>query len=83
MMKRFHTRKNLGAVVVGSIALAIGVASVQPSFAGKGGPCRAGSSCSAGQVRQMCNSAMLEKGLKGAERQAEFEKCKGDPTSYK
>jgi hypothetical protein len=31
----------------------------------------------------MCNSALNAKGLKGAVRSAEFEKCKIDPLSYK
>ena len=82
MIKLFDIRKPLGAAVIGSIALAIGVLSVQPSFAGSGRTCVAGN-CPDYMARRMCNSALNEKGLKGAERKAEFEKCKIDPVNYK
>jgi len=48
-----------------------------PSFAG----CEA--RCKAGKANQICGAAMNQKGLKGAERKAEFEKCKMDPYGYK
>ena len=82
MIKLFDIRKPLGAAVIGSIALAIGVLSVQPAFAGGGKSCMAGN-CSQYQAGRMCNSALNAKGLKGAERKAEFEKCKIDPLNYK
>jgi hypothetical protein len=82
MIKLFDIRKPLGAAVVGSIALAIGVLSVQPSIAGSGHACLAGN-CPDYIARRMCNSALNVKSLKGAERKAEFEKCKIDPLNYK
>ena len=82
MIKLFDIRKPLGAAVIGSIALATGVLSVQPSFAGSGHACVVGN-CPDSQARKMCNSALNVKGLKGAERKAEFEKCKIDPINYK
>jgi hypothetical protein len=82
MIKLFDIRKPLGAAVIGSIALAIGVLSVQPSFAGSGHNCVVGN-CPDSVARRMCNSALNEKGLKGAERKTEFEKCKIDPLNYK
>ena len=48
-----------------------------PSFAG----CEA--RCKAAKASQMCGAAMNQKGLKGPERKAEFEKCKMDPYGYK
>jgi hypothetical protein len=82
MIKLSRIRKPLGVTVIGSIALAIGVLSVQPSFAGSGHTCLVGN-CPDGVARRMCNSALNAKGLKGAVRSAEFEKCKIDPLSYK
>ena len=82
MIKLFVIGKPLGAAVIGSIALAIGIFSAQPSFAGNGRTCVAGN-CPDYMARRMCNSALNAKGLKGAERKAEFEKCKIDPVSYK
>ncbi len=82
MVKLFDIRKPLGAAVIGSIALAIGVLSAQPSFAGGGKACVVGN-CPEYVARRMCNNALNLKGLKGAERKAEFEKCKVDPINYK
>ena len=48
-----------------------------PSFAG----CEA--RCKAAKAGQICGTAMNQKGLKGPERKAEFEKCKMDPYGYK
>jgi hypothetical protein len=48
-----------------------------PSFAG----CEA--RCKAGKAAQICGAAMNQKGLKGPERKAEYEKCKMDPYGYK
>jgi hypothetical protein len=82
MIKLFVIRKPGTAAFIGSIALAIGVLSVQPSFAGGGRTCVVGN-CPDYLARGMCNRALNVKGLKGAERKAEFEKCKIDPVSYK
>jgi hypothetical protein len=82
MIKLFVIRKPRGAAFIGSIALAVGVLGVQPSFAGSGRTCVVGN-CPDYMARKMCNSALNAKGLKGAERKAEFEKCKIDPVSYK
>jgi hypothetical protein len=82
MIKLFDIRKPLGAAIIGSIALAIGVPSVQPSFAGSGRNCIPGN-CPDYVARRMCNSALNAKGLKGDERKTEFEKCKNDPINYK
>jgi hypothetical protein len=82
MIKLFDIRKPLGAAVIGSITLVIGVLSVQSSFAGSGRNCLPGN-CPDYVARRMCNSALNEKGLKGAARNAEFEKCKIDPLNYK
>ncbi len=82
MIKLFDIRKPLGAAVIGSIALAIGVLSVQPSFAGNGKACVVGN-CPEYVAKRMCNGAMNAKGLKGPERKAEYEKCKIDPLNYK
>ena len=83
MMNLFDVRKFLGATAISSIAIAIGLSSVEPSYGAKGGNCRPGSTCPAGIGKKMCISAMNEKGLKGAERKAEFEKCQNDPAGYK
>jgi len=42
MIKLLDIRKPLGAAVIGSIALAIEILSVQPSFAGSGRNCLPG-----------------------------------------
>ena len=39
--------------------------------------------CKTAKANQMCGAAMNQKGLKGSERKAEFEKCKMDPYGYK
>jgi hypothetical protein len=82
MIKLFDIRKPLGVAVIGSIALAIGVLSVQPSFAGGGRGCTV-VYCPDYIARRMCNGALNDKGLKGPQRAAEFEKCKADPINYK
>jgi hypothetical protein len=82
MTKLFDFRKPLSTAFIGSIALTIGVLSVQPSFAGSGRGCVPGN-CPAYKVSSMCNAALNVKGLKGPERKAEFEKCKLDPFNYK
>jgi len=82
MIKLFDIRKPLGAAVIGSISLAIGILSVQPSIASSGHNCLPGN-CPDYMARRLCNSALNEKGLKGAGRNAEFEKCKIDPLNYK
>jgi hypothetical protein len=82
MIKISIITKPGSAAFIGSIALAIGFFSVQPSFAGSGHTCTVGS-CPDYIARRMCNSTLNSKGLKGAERKAEFEKCKTDPISYK
>jgi hypothetical protein len=81
MIKLFDIRKRRGAALIGSIALAIGVVSVQPSFA-RNYLCEVGN-CPEHVANRMCNSALNEKGLKGAQRKAEFEKCKIDPINYR
>lgn len=58
------------------LAVAIGSADVQPSFAG------CGAYCEARQVRAVCNHAIKNAGLKGTQRDAEFDKCKKDPIAY-
>jgi hypothetical protein len=77
MTNKNHIRGSLRSVVVGSIALGIGFVNIHPSFAG----CEA--RCKAYKARDMCGNAMNQKGLKGAERKTEFEKCKMDPYGYK
>jgi hypothetical protein len=62
--------------MIGSIALAIGLTAPHPSFAGCGGYCEAK------QTRHICHSAVEAQGLKGRDRDAEFEQCKTDPASY-
>ena len=82
MIKLFDIRKPLSAAVIGLIALAIGALSAQPSFAGSGHGCVVGN-CPDHEAKRICNSALNSKGVKGAERKAEFEKCKLDPLNYK
>jgi len=82
MIKLFDIGRPLVAVVIGSIALALGTLSAPPSFAGSGRNCIAGN-CPDYIARRMCNSALNEKGMKGPARNAEFEKCKIDPLNYK
>jgi len=62
--------------VVSTIALAIGLADVRSSVAGCGGY------CAARQVLAICHQATVIQGLKGHERDVEFEKCKADPMAY-
>ena len=63
-------------VIVASIALAFGLADARQSFAGCGGYCEAR------QARAICHHAVKAQGLRAQAREAEFEKCKADPTSY-
>jgi hypothetical protein len=64
------------AVIVASIAVALGLAAAPRSFAGCGGYCEAR------QARATCHHAVTVQGLLAQTREAEFEKCKADPTSY-
>jgi hypothetical protein len=64
------------SMLVASIALAFGLSDVRQSFAGCGGYCEAQ------QARAMCHQAVRVQVLKAREREAEFEKCKADPSSY-
>ena len=81
MLKMFIATKPVSAAFIGSIALAIGAFSVQPSFAGARA-CIVGN-CPDYIARRMCNSALNLKGLKGDERKAEYQKCFLDTISYK
>jgi len=72
---RFWSVSN-SAVMIG-IAVGVGLLSVQPASAG----CEA--RCKAAKAAGMCKTAMDQKGLKGPQRQAEFEKCRADPYNYK
>jgi hypothetical protein len=63
-------------LIVSTIAMALGLADVRSSVAGCGGY------CAARHVRALCHKATVVQGLKGHERDAEFEKCKADPTTY-
>lgn len=63
-------------LLVSTIALALGLADMHSSVAGCGGY------CAARHVRALCHKATVIQGLKGRERDAEFEKCKADPTTY-
>jgi hypothetical protein len=64
------------SVIIASIALAFALADARPSFAGCGGYCEAQ------QARAMCHKAVNVQGLKAEAREAEFDKCKADPTDY-
>jgi hypothetical protein len=64
------------SVIVASIALAFGLADVGQSIAG------CGAYCEARQTRTLCHDAANAQSLKAREREAEFEKCKADPTGY-
>ena len=67
------TKKSVVALIsIGAVFIL-----TDPAFAG----CEA--RCKAAKASQMCGSAMNQKGLKGAERKAEYEKCKMDPYGYK
>jgi hypothetical protein len=72
-----YVRSVVKAVVLASAAFGLVLADLQPSFAG----CEA--RCKAAQAAGICNSAMNQKGLKGEQRRAEFQKCKMDPYGYK
>jgi len=51
------------------------IVETQPSFAGNcGGHCQAG---------KMCGDLVTRKGLKGAQKRDEYQKCMRDPNSYK
>jgi hypothetical protein len=63
-------------VILASVALAFMLTDVQQSFAGCGGYCEAR------QARAICHRAIARQHLKAHERDAEFEKCKGDPLNY-
>jgi hypothetical protein len=63
-------------VIVASIALAFGLADMRPSFSECGGY------CAARHVRAVCHNAVARKDLRARERDAEFEKCKADPSRY-
>ena len=63
-------------ILVSTIALALGLADMHSSVAGCGGY------CVARHVRALCHQATVIQGLKGRERDVEFEKCKADPTTY-
>ena len=64
-------------IIAASIALAFGLASAPRSFAGCGGYCEAPAG-----VGEICHHAVKVPGLKGHNREAEFQKCKEDPAGY-
>jgi hypothetical protein len=76
MVGMSRLRRARRAAMIGSIALAIGLMEMHPSFAGCGGYCEAR------QARDICHSAVEAQGLKGHERDHEFVQCKTDPISY-
>ena len=63
-------------VIVASAALMLTLADARQSFAGCGGYCEAR------QVRALCHRAVAARDLEVHERDAEFAKCRADPTSY-
>jgi len=63
--------------VFGLVTFGVMFALADPSFAG----CEI--KCKSAKAAQICGAAMNQKGLKGAERKAEYEKCKIDPFGYK
>jgi hypothetical protein len=64
------------SAIIVSIALAFGCADMRPSFAGCGGYFEAQ------EARALCHHAVRVEGLEAQERDAEFDKCKADPTDY-
>jgi hypothetical protein len=64
------------SIIVASIALAFGLMDIRQSFAGCGGYCEAQ------QARAMCHQAVKFRGMQAREREAEFEKCKANPSNY-
>jgi len=76
MINRSFVRK-LSPAIVASIVLGVGIAGMQPSFAG----CEV--KCKEAKARSMCGAAIKQKGLKGPDAKAEFTKCTADPYNYK
>ncbi len=66
----------LRAMAIGSLALSIGLADLRPSLAACGGYCEAR------QARALCHRAITIEGVKGVQRDIEFEKCATDPMKY-
>ena len=64
------------SLVFASIAIGFGLANAQQSLAGCGGYCEAR------QALAVCHRAVEDQSLRTRERDAEFEKCKGDPARY-
>ena len=77
MAKSVLTKRPLKRVIVTSIALAAMLPSVAQSSAACGGY------CIARQTLAVCHRALMTNDLKTHERDAEFEKCKSDPLTYR
>jgi hypothetical protein len=78
MIRKIDLSRAFSAAIVGSLALSIGLFELQSSFAG---PC--GGYCKARQVRAICHDVVSSRGLTGYQRNAEFDKCKLDPTTHR
>ena len=76
-MKGEITMYRLSRTIITTIlAAGFGLAGAQLSLAGCGGYCEAR------QARVLCHKAIEFVGLKGHQRDLEFEKCKRDPIAY-
>jgi hypothetical protein len=76
MIKKILVR-SIKMTLIGLMGMSIIVLDANPSFAEKGG------GCGPGCHNRLCQDLVKQKGLKGDEFKAEFNKCKADPASYK
>ena len=65
-------------VIVMFLSVGIGLADTQSSYADG-----CGAYCQARQVRAICHDAVKKKGLKGQQREVEFQKCMLEAVNYK
>jgi hypothetical protein len=77
VMKPISTTRLPNIVIVASIALAFILSDVAQSIAQCGGYCEAR------QTLTICHRAVTTNDLESHERDAEFEKCRSDPVSYR
>lgn len=74
MMKANFIRSIVGIALAGMVGMVLTTAGAEISFANCGGHC---------QAAKMCGDLVSRKGVKGAQKRDEYQKCMRDPNSYK
>ena len=77
MVREIDLQKAIRVIIIVTCAFGITVFNSKSSYSDV-----CGAYCKARQARIICHNAVVMKGLKGNQRDVEFEKCKVDPNAH-